>query len=225
MRVLAVDDDVDLLDLTGYALRRDGHVVAAAASGCQALERYQAEQPDLVLLDVNLPDVSGFEVCRQIRELGPTPIIMLTARDDEEDILRGLHLGADDYVVKPFSAKELLARMQAVTRRSNAGREPEVRSRVDVGDITLDLESYEVTRGDQRIHLTVLEFRLLYILAINAGRVVSYSRLVEYAWGYDGGDALLLKTHICHIRKKLSLSSDERGLRAIPSIGYCLARA
>jgi DNA-binding response OmpR family regulator len=224
MKVLAIDDDVDFLDLTAYALRRDGHVVTAAVNGRQALERYEAEYPDIVLMDVNLPDVNGFDLCRRLREIGSTPIIMLTARGEEPDIVRGLHLGADDYVVKPFSAKQLLARMHAVARRSRSDSEPVVESRVTVGDITLDLESHEVTRDGRRVQLTVLEFRLLYILALNVGRVVSYARMVEYAWGYDGGDVVLLKTHICHIRKKLNLSADESGLRAVPGVGYRLAR-
>ena len=117
MKILVVDDDVDLLDLTGYALRRDGFTVVQAVDGEQALQRWERETPDLVLLDANMPKMNGFEVCRRIRQASTTPVIMLTARDDEEDILQGLELGADDYVTKPFSAKQLIARIRAVIRR------------------------------------------------------------------------------------------------------------
>ncbi len=203
MKVLAVDDDVYQLDLLTYALRREGYTVLTAVDGEQALRAYEAEAPALVLLDANLPKLNGFEVCRQIRRTSEVPIILVTARQDEEDILRGLQLGADDYVTKPFSAKQLVTRMKTILRRCQADRYREPVSELAVGDLRLDLHSYEVTKGGRQVQLTPLEFRILYILAMNEGRVIPYSRLVEYAWGYDGGDSALLKTHICHIRKKL----------------------
>ncbi len=225
MKVLLVDDDVDLLDLTTYALRREGYTVVTAIDGLQAVQRCAAEQPDLVLLDANLPKLSGFEVCRRIRQASDTPIIMLTARGEEEDIVRGLQGGADDYVTKPFSAKQLTARMKAVLRRTRTDSYERAVSELQVGDMALDLQSHETRKGGKLVQLTTLEFRILYLLAMNAGRVIPYSRLVEYAWGYDGGDSNLLKTHICHIRKKLGLTTEQQdGIRAVPGVGYSLAR-
>jgi DNA-binding response OmpR family regulator len=179
-----------------------------------------------VLLDANLPKLDGYEVCRRIRHDGTTPIIMLTARDEEEDVLRGFRLGADDYVNKPFSARQLAARMKAVLHRSQADPYRQPVREVKVGDVLLDLQSYSVKAGDRQIQLTPLEFRILYLLGVNEGRVIPYSRLVEYAWGYEGGDSSLLKTHICHIRQKLSLSAGKNGgIRAVPGVGYSLAIA
>ncbi|MDP8923538.1 MAG: response regulator transcription factor [Chloroflexota bacterium] len=226
MKVLIVEDDVDLLDLTTYALRREGYTVIAAIDGQQGLQRWEAERPDIVLLDGNLPKLNGFEVCRRIRQEGRTPIIMLTARNQEEDVVRGLQLGADDYVTKPFSAKVLSARMKAVIARSRPDPYTHVASTVRAGDLVLDLQSHEVTKAGHLVQLTPLEFRILYMLAMNEGRVIPYSRLVEYAWGYDGGDSSLLKTHICHIRQKLKLEAGKPGaIRAIAGVGYSLTRA
>ena len=226
MKVLVVEDDADLLDLTTYALRREGYTVLSEVDGQQALARWEAEKPDIVLLDVNLPKLNGWEVCRRIRHEGGTPVIMLTAQDDEEDVVRGLTLGADDYVTKPFSAKQLTARMKAVLRRSSADSYRQAQREVRAGDLRLDLQSHEATKADQQVRLTPLEFRILYLLAMNEGRVIPYSRLVEYAWGYDGGDASLLKTHITHIRQKLGLPVEGPGsIKAVPGVGYSLVRA
>jgi DNA-binding response OmpR family regulator len=225
MKVLIADDDADLLDLMTYALRREGYTVLAAVDGKQALQRFESETPDIVLMDVHLPKVNGFEVVRRIRQDAETPLIMLTACDEEEDVVRGLHLGADDYVTKPFSVKQLTHRMKAVLRRCRTDPYREPVSELRVGDLALDLQSYEVTKAGERVQLTPLEFRILYMLAMNEGRVIPYSRLVEYAWGYDSGDANLLKTHICHIRKKLGLGTTPGGIRAVAGVGYSLARA
>ena len=226
MKVLVVDDDADLLDLMTYALRREGFTVATAMDGQQALQRWESERPDIILLDGNLPKVDGFEVCRRIRHGAKTPIIMLTARDEEADVLRGLQVGADDYVTKPFSAKLLTARMKTVLRRYQDGP-IDPKAEVKVGDVTLDLQSHEVTKAGEPVQLTPLEFRILYLLAMNEGRVVPYSRLVEYAWGYyDEGNSSLLKTHLSHIRKKLRLPTTGPGsVKAVLGVGYSLARA
>jgi DNA-binding response OmpR family regulator len=134
-------------------------------------------------------------------------------------------MGADDYVIKPFSAKQLVARMKAVLRRSQADPYREAVREVRAGDLVLDLQSHEAKKADVSVELTALEFRILYMLAMNEGRVVPYSRLVEYAWGYDGGDSNLLKTHICHVRKKLGLPAQGQGsIRAVPTVGYTLTR-
>ena len=230
MKVLAVDDDVDHLDLLTYALRREGYSVLTAVDGEQAVRGFESENPDIVLLDANLPKLNGFEVCRRIRLNSEIPVIMLTARDEEEDIIRGLQGGADDYLTKPFSAKQLITRMKTVLRRCQADRYREPVSELTVGDLKLDLQSHEATKDGQLVQLTPLEFRILYLLAMNAGRVIPYSRLVEYAWGYYGDyntrDSSMLKTHISHIREKLNLRSDQKGgIRAVPGVGYSLARS
>jgi DNA-binding response OmpR family regulator len=224
MKVLLADDDADLLDLMTYALRREGYTTVAAIDGKQALARFATERPEIVLLDVTMPKVNGFEVCRSIRQEAETPIILLTACDEEADVVRGFQLGADDYVTKPFSVKQLVHRMQAVMRRCRADQYTEPVREVRVGDLVLDQQSYEVTKGATRVQLTPLEFRILYLLAMNPGRVIPYSRLVEYAWGYDGGDASLIKTHISHIRTKLGLNTAQGEIKAVAGVGYSLAR-
>jgi DNA-binding response OmpR family regulator len=223
VKALLIDDDTDLLDLMTYALRREGYTVHCAVDGQQALERVRAEDPDIILLDVTLPKLNGFDVCRMIRRDWETPIMMLTACNAEEDIVRGFEVGADDYVSKPFSAKQVAARMKALLRRSRADRYRQPVSLLRVGDLVLDLESHEVTRGGKQVELTTLEFRVLYMLAMNVGRIIPYARLVEYAWDYDGGDAALLKTHISHIRKKLGIPYAKKGgIEAIAKVGYRL---
>jgi DNA-binding response OmpR family regulator len=223
MKVLVVDDDIDLVDLLSYALRREGYAVVTATDGHQGLARWEAEGPDIVLLDVNLPKLNGFEVCRRIRQDAEIPIIMLTARDEDEDVVRGLQLGADDFVTKPFSMKQLRARIQAVLRRYQTHSYFQPGSCLEVGDLVLDLQSYEVKKAGALIRLTPLEFRILYMLAMNEGRVIPHARLVEYAWGFDGGETSLLKTHICHIRQKLDLPPVETsGIRAVAGVGYTL---
>src|SRR5438128_12308648 len=147
MKVLVVDDDVDLLDLMTYALRREGYNVLAAVDGQQALQRWESENPDIVLLDGNLPKIDGFEVCRRIRHESKTPIIMLTARDEEEDILRGLQIGADDYMTKPFSAKQLAARMKAVMRRCQTDPYRQPASEVSVRGAALDHQRRELRKS------------------------------------------------------------------------------
>jgi DNA-binding response OmpR family regulator len=226
MKVLLVEDDPDLLDITTYALRRAGFNVLAAVDGQQALHRVETEHPDIVLLDINLPKLNGFEVCHRIRQDHDTAIIMLTARLDEDDIVRGLQLGADDYVSKPFSAKQLIARMKAVLRRGRSDSVSQPESEVRAGDLHLDLQAHRATKAGVRVQLTPLEFRILHMLAMNEGRVIPYSRLVEYGWGYEGGDSSLLKTHIYHIRLKLRLSPKQSdGIRAVPRIGYSFGRS
>jgi DNA-binding response OmpR family regulator len=224
MAVLLVDDDRDLIDVLTYILRREGYEVLAAYDGEQGWDRFQSDQPELVVLDANMPGLDGMEVCRRIREVSTAPVIMLTARTDDVDKIVGLELGADDYVTKPFSAKVLAARMKSVLARRNKG-EP-TQARVQAGDLVLDLESHEVTKGGVPAQLTPLEFRILYLLAMNEGRVIPYSRLVEYAWGYyDEDNSSLLKTHICHLRKKLGLAASKGhggAIKAILGVGYSL---
>jgi DNA-binding response OmpR family regulator len=223
MKVLLVDDDTDLLDVTAYALRRDGFSVIVATDGLQAMQRWQDDHPDLLVCDVTMPGLNGFEVCHQIRQASSTPVILLTALNSEEQIVKGFSLGADDYVTKPFSPRQLAMRIRAVWRRGAQVTDPEPVRKLRVGDLILDSESHEVYHRDRQISLTTIEFKLLYILAANAGRVVTSSRLVEYAWGYDGGDISVLKTHVSHIRTKLRLPQpDPAAITAVPRVGYRL---
>ena len=223
MKVLLVDDDIDLLDVTSYALRREGFNVIVATDGLQAQQRWETDHPDLVVSDVAMPRMNGLELCQRIRRDSTTPVILLTAMNGEEQIIKGFELGADDYVTKPFSPRQLAMRIRAVWRRGSMTSEPDAVRQLRVGELVLDVESHEVIHRDQDIQLTPIEFKLLYILAANRGRVVTSSRLVDYAWGYDGGDVSLLKTHISHIRKKLQLPQPDLGdIRAVPRVGYRL---
>jgi DNA-binding response OmpR family regulator len=228
VKVLVVDDDEELLDLLTYALRREGFSVVGATDGQQALARWQTDAPDLIILDANLPKVDGFEVCRRIRHESKTPIILLTARDDEPDIVRGLQLGADDYVTKPFSTTQLIARIRAVLRRTQDDTYRQPAREVRAGELVLDLQSHQVTKGGVAVQLTLLEFRLLHLLAMNEGRVLPYARLIEYGWGYpdDEHTSDLLKAHITHLRTKLALPADQPGgIRSLFGVGYSLTRA
>lgn len=225
MKVLVVDDDKDLLDVMTYALRREGYDVLGAADGLQALDRLRADLPDIVILDVRLPQLNGFEVCRRIRHISEVPIIMLTGRTEEPDVLRGLQLGADDYITKPFSLKQLAARIETIMRRCRSDQYRRSASEVRAGNLVMRLQSYEVLCDGVSVQLTPLEFRILYLLAMNEGQIIPYARLVDYAWGYEGGDASLLKTHICHIRRKLRLPLDGEGaIRSLPTVGYSLVK-
>ena len=226
MRILLVDDDTHALDATAEALRHEGFRVFMAADGSQALQRWQAERPDVVVLEADLPHVSGFEVCRQIRERGSTPVILLSVRATDEHVVQGFRRGADDYVIKPVRPRELALRIRGIWRRAveaAAARRQQPQREVRVGDLVLDLEAHSVWRGEGMVQLTPTEFRLLYLLASNAGRVVSARRLVEYAWGYDGRDATLVRTHLSHLRKKLRLPRRGPGsLVAVSGMGYRL---
>ncbi len=221
MKVLFVDDDQDLLDVTSYALRRDGYDVIVATDGPSALRKWEKDHPDIVVLDVGLPRLNGFDVCERIRQASSTPVILLTALTDEAHVVRGLRLGADDYVTKPFSPRILCLRIQALLRRHAVTKHQSTPRQLQVGRFMLDTESHEVCHEGRRVLLTPIEFQLFHLLASNAGRVVPSSRLIEYAWGLEGGDSSALKTHISHIRSKLGLGAGgEGGISALPRVGY-----
>ena len=224
MKILVVDDDVDMLDTTTYSLRKHGYQVVTGTNGQQALERWDQEKPDLVVLDVNMPKLNGVEVCRRIREKSLTPVIMLTGKGDEESVVQGFLVGADDYVTKPFSHKQLAMRVRAVLNRTSDRPQAEPTGDLETTDMRLDMQSHDVTRNGKTVRLTPLEFKILYILAANEGRVVSSQRLIEYAWGYDGGESSLLKTHVCHIRQKLGLKDPGPNIQSIPWVGYTLTK-
>jgi DNA-binding response OmpR family regulator len=222
-RILVCDDDVDSLDVTTYSLRKHGYQIVTALDGRQAVQKWQEERPDLVVLDVNMPRMSGFEVCRKIRESSTTPVIMVTGQGDEEHVVQGFLAGADDYVTKPFSHKQLAMRIRAVLQRAAGGVPVMPSQRVTCGDLELDGESHSVTRGGRTVRLTPLEFKILFILASNQGRVVKSERIVEYAWNYDGADSSLLKTHVSHIRTKLGMTRESGPyIKVVPWVGYKL---
>jgi DNA-binding response OmpR family regulator len=222
MKILLADDDLDILDVTSYALRREGFHVSVAADGLKAMRAWQTENPDVVLLDVRMPKLNGFELLRTIRQQSETPIIIVTARSNDDDVVRGLRLGADDYVTKPFSTRQLAERIRSVVRRAHNALPPAA-TELESGGLLLDLESHAVRRGALTVRLTPTEFRILHLLMLNAGRVVPSYRLVEKAWGYDGGDSRMLKTHISNLRKKLRLRPDEPGyIQSVPTVGYQL---
>jgi DNA-binding response OmpR family regulator len=226
MKVLLVEDDVDLLDVTTYALRREGFNVLTATDGAQALRVWEADEPSVVVLDVGLPRLNGFEVCRTIRQGSSTPIILLTGLTGSEYVVKGFRLGADDYVTKPFSTQELALRIRALWRRTGHRAETEPARELCLGGLTLDVESHEIRHGDWAVRLTPIEFRLLYMLAMNAGKVVSSARLLDYGWGYQGSDVSVLKAHISHARKKLRQSPEPLGdIISVPHVGYWLCLA
>jgi DNA-binding response OmpR family regulator len=202
MKILVADDDLDLLGLVGYSLSQAGYLVVKASDGPGALSTFDAEAPDLVILDINMPGSSGFEVCTAIRARGDVPVMMLTARGEEQDLVKALDLGADDYLTKPFSPKTLLARVKALLRRSTADRG---HAPLTSGRVTLDIENYTVRiAGGEPISLTKLELRLLQMLLAQAGRAVGSDRLLVQVWGQRGsGDRQLLKQLVHRLRHKI----------------------
>jgi DNA-binding response OmpR family regulator len=224
MKILLADDDPETLELARDALGEYGYRVIGARDGLQALRRWEMEQPDVVVVDANLPGANGFDVCRAIRQKSSTPVIVLGKQNAEEDIMRGVQVGADDYVAKPFSRMQLARRVRAVLTRSRGSAEDKPVPQIVVGNLTLDLESHEIRNGERAVRLTPIEFRLLYLLALNAGRVVNTTRLVDYAWAYEKADPSMLKIHITRIRGKLrELDVDPAGLKSIRWVGYSLA--
>jgi len=202
-RVLVVDDEPNITDLVATALRYEGFEIATAGSGRTAIDRVATFRPHLVVLDVMLPDLDGFEVARRLRQEGRrVPILFLTARDATEDKVRGLTLGGDDYVAKPFSLAELLARVRAVLRRVHESGEES--SRLVFADLELDEETREVFRGATPIELTPTEFKLLRYMMLNPRRVLSKAQILDHVWEYDfGGDANVVETYISYLRKKI----------------------
>jgi two-component system alkaline phosphatase synthesis response regulator PhoP len=227
MKILIVDDDPDIAEIVAFALSKDGHQAAMVHSGSHALTLLDREPFDLIVLDVMMPRVDGYEVCRLVRERDPaTPIIMLTAKDSESDKVRGLDLGADDYVTKPFSPRELLARVRALGRRVSRPQ-PGGGAPIIAGErLAINLDDYEVAAGGTPVRLTPIEFELLRCLALNIGRVVPYDKLLSFAWGpnYDGENELL-KVHVRHMREKLERDpSAPEHIVTIRGIGYKLNR-
>jgi two-component system OmpR family response regulator len=220
-RVLVVDDDVTIRELLCGSLRFAGFAVVTAASGAEALRAVASERPDLILLDVMLPEGDGFEVVRRLRSVGgpEVPVIFLTARVAVTDRLAGFETGADDYVTKPFSLDEVLARVRAVLKRT---RQSKTGSRLQVADLELDEEAHEVRRGAEVIALTPTEYRLLRFLMVNAGRVVSKGQIFEHVWEYNpSGEGNVVEPCISYLRRKVD-HSEPRLIHTIRGVGYVL---
>ncbi|HOA36252.1 MAG TPA: response regulator transcription factor [Bacillota bacterium] len=202
-KVLLVDDEKTLVKALKFNLEKEGFLVEEAYNGEEALEKAFKVNPDIIILDLMLPGLDGFEVCREIRKKEEIPIIMLTAKGEDIDKVLGLELGADDYITKPFNPRELVARMKAILRRS-AARDDGLRKQIQIGALQIDLLQHRVRLGEREIDLTAKEFALLSFLASNAGRVYSREQLLEQIWGYDYyGDARTVDVHIRHLREKI----------------------
>jgi len=203
VKVLVVDDERTLVKALKFNLEKEGFRVEEAYNGEEALRKVAEVEPDIIVLDLMLPGLDGFEVCRQVRKKLDTPIIMLTARGDDIDKVLGLELGADDYLTKPFNPRELVARIKAILRRS-VNREEGVKKLIEIGGLQIDLLQHRVRLNDEEIELTSKEFALLSFLASNAGRVYSREQLLEQVWGYNYyGDARTVDVHIRHLREKI----------------------
>ena len=219
--ILVVDDEQNITDLVATALRYEGFEVVTALSGRAALGEIAASRPDLLILDVMLPDLDGFEVARRLRQDGRrVPILFLTAKDATEDKVRGLTLGGDDYVTKPFSLEELIARVRAVLRRVAEGSSAS--SRLVFADLELDEETHEVFRGKTPIELTPTEFKLLRYLLLNPRRVLSKAQILDHVWEYDfGGDANVVETYVSYLRKKIDTLGPPL-IHTLRGVGYSL---
>ena len=227
MRLLLVDDDRDLVEVLTYVLQREGFSVVAAFDGEGAWRQFQSEQPSLVILDINMPGIDGLEVCRRIREASTVPVVMLTARADEVDIIRALGLGADDYVTKPFSPRQLVARVKAVLRRAAAvpvSVPPPEPEELRSGVLHLDLRTRTMTRRGEVIHLTPLEYKIMVFLLRNQGRVLGSAAIVEHVWGYVGsGNEDLVKVHVHRLRQKIEDDPQSpMHVRTVPGAGYII---
>ena len=225
-RVLVVDDEANLTELLGMALRYEGWEVRAAATGMAAVRAARDFEPDAVALDMMLPDMDGLEVLRRMREHNDRiPVLFLTARDAVEDRIAGLTAGGDDYVTKPFSLEEVVARLRALMRRTVLVATEEDDSRLVVGDLTLDEDSHEVTRAGAQIQLTATEFELLRYLMRNPKRVLSKAQILDRVWNYDfGGQANVVELYISYLRKKID-AGREPMIHTMRGVGYVLKPA
>jgi two-component system, OmpR family, response regulator len=220
-RVLVVDDEAYITDLVATALRYEGFEVMSAATGRDALALVESFRPDLIVLDIMLPDLDGFEVQRRLTDRGrPAPVLFLTARDSTEDKVRGLTIGGDDYVTKPFSLEELIARIRAILRRARgAGQDSE---RLRFADLEMDEDTHEVRRGGRSIELTATEFNLLRFLLANPRRVLSKGQILDHVWHYDfGGDSSIVETYISYLRKKIDAEQPPL-IHTVRGVGYVL---
>jgi DNA-binding response OmpR family regulator len=215
---LLVDDEKNIVELERLYLEKEGYKTEVAYDGKTALEKWRALKPAAIILDLMLPGVDGWEVCRRVRQESDVPILMLTARDQDIDKIIGLELGADDYLTKPFNPRELVARVKAIFRRANSAPKTQ---RLSVGDLTVDLDRREVTVGNVQAALRTKEFDLLAVFAQNPGIVLTRERLLEIAWGYDfPGETRTVDVHVAHLRKKLAGGKTQ--IETVSGVGYKL---
>lgn len=219
MKVLIVDDDRTLADFLAFTFKREGFEVILAEDGDSAYRRWQDDNPDLIILDVNLPKEDGFKICKRIREQSDIPIILLTVRSDEEDILGGFHLGADDYITKPFSPRQLIARVKAVLRRSKKKSPTTVR---EWGNISLFINRHELKIGEYAaIQLSGLELRLMDCLMINVGQIVTPEIIIDHVWGPNAGDMDMVRQLIHRLRVKIDTQfPNQISIENVPGLGY-----
>ena len=220
-KVLVVDDEESIRQLVSTVLRYEGFEVETAADGRAAVKSAHAFRPDIVVLDVMLPDLDGFEVYRRMAEDGSrTPVLFLTARDRPEDRVHGLTLGADDYVGKPFSLEELVARVRAILRRTVGEQDG---ASLRYADLEMDEDAHEVRRGGKPIDLTPTEYNLLRYLLVNAGRVLSKAQILDHVWRYDfGGDSSVVETYISYLRKKIDSGAETPLIQTVRGFGYAI---
>ena len=221
MKVLLVEDDLALSDVVSFTLRRAGYEVVAAYDGLAALALYESAAPDLLLLDLNLPRLDGLGVCRHVRALSDVPIIILSVRGEDEAVVRGLEMGADDYMVKPFSPTQLVARIRAVMRRAGVQATP---ATLEASGLSLDRSRSEVVRpGQSPVRLTALELKLLEALMRDPGHVLPADALIAAVWGPEGGDRAMLKQLVYRLRAKIEGDAATGLIETVPGIGYALA--
>lgn len=219
-KILVVDDDVNICELLRLYLEKDGYSVIIVNDGMEAISAFQDSKPDLVLLDIMLPKLDGWQVCREIRKTSDTPIIMLTAKGETFDKVLGLELGADDYVVKPFDAKEVVARVKAVLRRSG-GNPTDTVKEVRYDKLVINLTNYELRVNGEQIDTPPKELELIYHLASNPNRVFTRDQLLDEVWGFDYyGDSRTVDVHVKRLREKLEGVSDKWTLKTVWGVGY-----
>ena len=219
--VLIVEDDPNIRELLQLYLEKDGYAVTLATDGGQGLEKFRTIQPDLVLLDVMMPVMDGWAVCKAIRAEGNTPVIMLTAKGETDDKVMGLKAGADDYVTKPFEMKELLARIEAVLRRSDHGAEEKQTRRLTFEKLTIDMDAFELTVAGKKVDTPPKEMELLFYLASSPNRVYTRNQLLDEVWGFDYfGDSRTVDVHVKRLREKLEGVSDAWNLKTVWGVGY-----
>ncbi|MCI6006838.1 response regulator [Oscillospiraceae bacterium LCP25S3_E10] len=219
-KILIVDDDTNICELLRLYIEKDGFDTAIANNGTQALKLFEQEKPDLIMLDIMLPELDGWQVCREIRKTSQVPIIMLTAKGEVFDKVLGLELGADDYVVKPFEAKEVVARIHAVLRRTNSNEAPNVKE-VVWDKLSINLTNYELKVDGVQIDTPPKEMELLYHLASNPNRVFTRDQLLDEVWGFDYyGDSRTVDVHVKRLREKIDGVSPQWELKTVWGVGY-----